>query len=1035
MHEIKTPVSAPRRTRLVGGVAAAAVLAVVTGGVLMPSAASADVSPAAPVVISEVYGGGGNSGAVFNQDFIELYNRSAGPVDVTGWAVQYGSASSTTWSAATTLTGTLEPGEHLLVGEGFGANLALPPIDSDVDGTIAISGTAGKVALTSTAQALTCSSSAACAVTPQIVDLVGWGASTTIFAGTGPAPGTANSTSVARPDPAVHTANNAVDFTTGTPTPAGQPEPPDLGDISIAAIQGTGASSPDANARATTRGVVTAAYPTGGFNGFVIQEPGTGGDADPATRTSSDALYVFSPAETAEVAIGDYVEVSGIIEEFNGLTELNTTSIPDAVALLPDTVTAPVPVVLSTWPTSESVRESLESMLILPAGDYTVTNTFSTNGFGEVGLAAGTTPLRQPTDVAEPGSAEAAAVAADNIARRVSVDDGASLNFTSGPNQALSPTFVSLEEPVRVGAAVTFANPMVLDWRNNTWKFQPTSPLVGASSAADTVSFENTRTAGPEPVGGDISMASFNVLNYFTTLGASTPGCTSFKDRANDPVTVDGGCDARGAWDPDDLQRQQDKIVAAINTLDADIVGLMEIENSLVVDGVADEATATLVSALNAAAGEERWAYVPSSTELPDPAEMDVITNAIIYQPSAAARVGESRALGSQSADLQAFGNAREPLAQVFEPVGGGEDLLFVVNHFKSKGSAGPFPGDADAGDGQGASNESRVKQATALRDWVASIQGATASVALVGDFNAYGQEDPLQVLYDAGYVDVEQKFELGESSYSFSGLSGSLDHVLLSGAAADRATGADIWTINSPESIAFEYSRYNYHGTLYYAPDPFRSSDHDPVKVGLEKGLEASVATLQIARTEFVYGAKGTVAATAAVASDVAATGVVEFLVDGAVVATAPLTAGVATANLTLPGALTAGAHEVVARYTGSADVAPSASAPVAITVRAATSDTDLIAVLPVHVNRALPSTLVAWVALETWRAPAGVVEFREGTVVVATVPVVRGSASYTLPNNLARGAHGYTATFVPSDPANVVGSTSSEVAVRVVR
>ena len=168
---------------------------------------------------------------------------------------------------------------------------------------------------------------------------------------------------------------------------------------------------------------------------------------------------------------------------------------------------------------------------------------------------------------------------------------------------------------------------------------------------------------------------------------------------------------------------------------------------------------------------------------------------------------------------------------------------------------------------------------------------------------------------------------------------------------------------------------------------------------------------------------------------SDVAATGAVEFLVDGAVVATAPLNGGVATANLALPGALAAGAHEVVARYTGSADVAASQSAPVAITVRAATSDTDLLAVLPVHVNRALPSTLVAWVALETGKAPAGVVEFREGTVVVATVPVVRGSASFTLPNTLARGTHRYTATFVPADPANVVGSVSGEVAVRVVR
>ena len=157
-------------------------------------------------------------------------------------------------------------------------------------------------------------------------------------------------------------------------------------------------------------------------------------------------------------------------------------------------------------------------------------------------------------------------------------------------------------------------------------------------------------------------------------------------------------------------------------------------------------------------------------------------------------RVGDSRALGDQSDDGEAFQNAREPIAQAFAPAAGGDTFLFVVNHLKSKGSAGPWPGDADAGDGQGASNESRVRQATALRDWVDGIRGDTASVALAGDFNSYTQEDPLQVLYDAGYVDAASAFGVPTSSYSFSGLSGSLDHILLSGAAKDRATGADIW-------------------------------------------------------------------------------------------------------------------------------------------------------------------------------------------------------------------------------------------------
>ena len=116
-----------------------------------------------------------------------------------------------------------------------------------------------------------------------------------------------------------------------------------------------------------------------------------------------------------------------------------------------------------------------------------------------------------------------------------------------------------------------------------------------------------------------------------------------------------------------------------------------------------------------------------------------MISNAIIYKPAAVQRTGEARALGTQSAEGQAFGNAREPIAQVFTPVDGAP-FLFVMNHFKSKGSAGPWPGDVDTGDGQGASNESRVRQATALRDWVADVKGPATAVALVGDFNSYRQ-------------------------------------------------------------------------------------------------------------------------------------------------------------------------------------------------------------------------------------------------------------------------------------------------------
>ncbi|WP_421741820.1 ExeM/NucH family extracellular endonuclease [Cellulomonas sp.] len=821
-----------RATKSISGGIAALALAV-TGAVVTAGAAHAGVGTSPRILINEVYGGGGNSGATYTNDFIELVNPTSAPVDLAGWSVQYASATGAFSATLTTpLTGVIQPGAAFVVVEAAGAG-GTAPVPGNVTGAIAMSGTAGKVALVNTTAALTCAA-AACPASDPVVDFVGYGATANAFAGSGPALGASNSQSVTRDGLLTNTANNAGDFAAATPTPgvAGTPGPVTPVAATIAEVQGAGATSPLAGQTVITDGVVTAAYPTGGLSGYVLQTPGSGGTTD-ATPGASDAIFVFSSATAGAVAIGDHVQVTGVVSEFNGLTEITVSAAAD---LVPLPAAAAVTPVTGTWPTTNAAREAIESMLFQPTGDLTITNTFSTNQFGEVGLAAGTLPLLQPTEVGRPGSPEALAAVADNAARGVVLDDGSSTNFLSAANSGLTPPYVSLTNPVRVGAAATITAPVVVDFRNNMWKLNPTSPGPAA------VTFENDRTAAPAEVGGDLKVASFNVLNYFTTLGSATSTCQPFVDRVGDGVTVNTGCDQRGAWDAADLQRQQDKIVAAINALDADVVGLLEIENSARVDGVADEALSTLVTALNAAAGSTVWAFVPSSAELPPAAGQDVITNALIYKPAAVVRTGESRALGDQSGDDQAFGNAREPIGQVFTPVSGGEPFFVAVNHFKSKGSAGPWPGDADAGDGQGASNESRKRQATALRDWVPTVQGDAQAVALIGDFNAYTLEDPLQTLYDAGYTDAATALADGQFSYSFSGLSGSLDHVLLNAAAMARATDADIWEINAEEAIALEYDRYNYHGTLFYAPDVYRSSDHDPVLVGLVNGAAKPV-------------------------------------------------------------------------------------------------------------------------------------------------------------------------------------------------
>ncbi|WP_285108688.1 ExeM/NucH family extracellular endonuclease [Promicromonospora sp. MEB111] len=813
-----------------------------TAAVAAP-AATADGPDSGHVVISEAYLVGGSSGQPYRNKFVELYNPTDEPVSVDGWSVQYKSATGASFSGITALSGTIAAGGHYLVQGGSNAANGEPLPTPDAVGSLNPSGTAGVIALASQATAVTPAKGAVPAEgAAGVVDLLGYGTADTFETAQGPAgQGTGVVGSLERTGDA---GDNSADFVFSTevtptngegsePEPSPTPsEPTEPGEVTpIAGIQGTGDASPLVGDTVTTQGVVTAVYPTGGFNGLYLQTAGTGGGADP-TPGASDAVFVFSAAAAADLSAGDHVEVTGVVSEFNGLTELTPSSggwtVLDEPATVEPTVTA--------WPATAAGREALEGMLLAPQGEFTVTDNYDTNYYGTVGLAAGDSPLVQPTTAGRPGSAEYDAQVADNAARGVLLDDGSSTNYNSTANKSKPLPYLTGGAPLRVGAGVTFTRPVVLDYRFDAWGFQPTSQLTpDVADAVQPATFENTREEAPAEVGGDLEVATFNVLNYFSTTGDELTGCTYYTDRDGDPVTVSGGCDARGAAEEEDLQRQQTKIVAAISALGADVVALLEIENTASLGGPRDQALGDLVDALNAAEGAGTWAYVASPAEVPE-AE-DVIRNAFIYRTATAEPVGDSTILIGD----EAFQNARQPLAQTFQPADGaadaGDDVVVVANHFKSKGSAGPWPGDADQGDGQGASNESRTRQATSLVTFAEERAAAagTDKVLLVGDFNSYEQEDPIEVLTEAGYTDLGPT--TGEYSYNFDGMVGSLDHVLASPAAAEAVSGTDIWNINAYEPVANEYSRYNYNATILYDETPFRSSDHDPVLVGLDLG------------------------------------------------------------------------------------------------------------------------------------------------------------------------------------------------------
>lgn len=178
------------------------------------------VNAASPdVLISQVYGGGGNSGASFTNDFVELFNRGASTVDVTGWSVQYATATGTSWQA-TALSGSIQPGHYYLVQFASAAAVGAPLPAPDAAGTTNFAVSGGKAALVRDATPLTCGATAgSCSGSALVQDLIGYG-SAGDYEGSAPAPALTSSTAAVRASGGcVDTDSSSADFTAAAPTP------------------------------------------------------------------------------------------------------------------------------------------------------------------------------------------------------------------------------------------------------------------------------------------------------------------------------------------------------------------------------------------------------------------------------------------------------------------------------------------------------------------------------------------------------------------------------------------------------------------------------------------------------------------------------------------------------------------------------------------------------------------------------------------------------------------------------------------------
>jgi len=854
------------------------------------------------VVISQVYGGGGNSGATYKNDYIELLNTGDTAVTLTNWSVQYASASGTTWQVTKLPASvTLAAGQYYLVHEalGSGGTDALTP---DATGTIPMSATAGKVALVNTTTAL-----AGAKPVDNVVDFVGFGTTANYFEGSGATPAPSNTLAVLRKNNGCLDSNdNSADFVTGAAVPrntasdrvscSGAPLPQPIvlacpgsvgidvgtgttaplqasdadslvnsaviskggvsgisltgftaatagnrtatanlvvdaslpagtypveitfandasqtasctvnvavnGLVKIPQIQGSGLTSPYVNTVQTTSGVVTKKL----GSGFYIQDPQ--GDGDPNT---SDAIFVFGATAAAAVQEGDLVRVTGTVTEFtpNGAkrsyTELKDVSA--ATVLGSGNTIQPVNIDLPTE------LSHYEGMLVRFTNPLTVNGNSYLGDRGELVLANGR--RETPTNRYRAGTVEANALIAANAQNMVILDDGI---FTVPPHIP----YLAADKTVRAGDTVT-GLVGVLDFGaigggGGWYKLQPTETPVFSRT--------NAREDAPTVAAGNVRVASANVLNFFTTFtdgtdawGRTGQGCTigsSAPSKSN----------CRGADNITEFNRQRDKIVNELKAMNADAVGLMEIQNN------GDTTVSYLVDALNQAIGAPTptYAYVAK----PAATGTDAIRVAMIYKPAVLTPVGGALSDGDAV-------NNRPPMAQTFKVNANGAKFSLIVNHLKSKGGCGGAgAGDTDIGDGQGCWTATRVLQAKRLFTYFIPAVVAAAGdpdVLAVGDFNAYGHEDPIAYLTDNGMVNELERFVRPNGtpySYVFDGQSGYLDHALASGALDPQVAGVTEWHNNADEPDAIDYNLGDTADDPY-VNNPFRASDHDPVVVSL---------------------------------------------------------------------------------------------------------------------------------------------------------------------------------------------------------
>ncbi|MFE7386111.1 endonuclease/exonuclease/phosphatase family protein [Streptomyces sp. NPDC057582] len=788
-------ISRPRSILLAGAVA------VTLSATALPAAFAA---PSSTAVISEVYGGGGNSGATLTRDFVELANAGSAAYDLSGFSVQYlpGTPSAGSLWQVSALTGSVAPGGRYLVAQaaGTGGTVALPT--PDATGTVAMSATSGTVALVSGTTPLTCKTAADCAADTRIVDLVGYG-SAVVREGSGPAVGASATASVARGTSLADTDNNAADLAAGAPTPVnaagetsggagpGDPgNPTEPGTVRVHDIQGTTRVSP-LNGQSVTGvpGIVTGVRTTGS-RGFWIQ------DATPdADARTSEGVFVYTGSTAPSVAVGDSVLVSGKVDEYypSATTQSITEITAPRVTVLSSGNALPAPVVLDAT--------SVPDAYVPSAGNGSVD-------------ALALDPATYALDLYE--SLEGA---------RVQIAD----TRVTGATTAYDEVWVTVkpnENPTRRGGTLYSSYTDQNTGRIKVMSLDTTRPFPVAN-VGDELSGTTT---------GVMDYASFGGYNLQATeLGTLTDHHlqreVTRKQRDKELAVATYNVENLDALDE---QAKFDTLAAgvAVNLSSPDIVSLEEIQddNGAVNDGtVGSEATLKrFTDAIVAAGGPQyAWRYIapvdgkdggepggnirnvflfnPERVDFVDRAGGDATTPVTAVKTKKGVTLSASP--GRIAPTNDAWADSRKPLVGEFRFHG--KPVFVIGNHFTSKGGDQPLHGRYQ--EPKRSSETKRVKQATEVNTFVTSLLAAdkSARVITLGDLNDFAFSPTMDALTDGQVLKplITTLPEDEQYSYVYEGNSQTLDHIL-----------------TSPGVYRFDYDVV--HINAEFAD---QASDHDP--------------------------------------------------------------------------------------------------------------------------------------------------------------------------------------------------------------